>query len=149
MLSVRTALKAFPIGVQGLCFCDVSRILEPGVAADLRVGLSKYPAHWTPQRHTGGSRTGTDERSAGPRFRNVWRRGEMDGNRPHQPAQNFAGSVDNSRGRHSRSDCLGRPTISPKSVLAAKRSCMKKKLAMPRFSSEAEGAKWWDTHHEL
>jgi hypothetical protein len=26
---------------------------------------------------------------------------------------------------------------------------MKKKLALPKFSSEAEEAKWWDSHHEL
>jgi hypothetical protein len=26
---------------------------------------------------------------------------------------------------------------------------MKKKLTLPKFSSEAEEAKWWDCHHEL
>jgi len=26
---------------------------------------------------------------------------------------------------------------------------MEKKLEMPKFSSEAEEAKWWDSHHEL
>jgi hypothetical protein len=26
---------------------------------------------------------------------------------------------------------------------------MKKKLALPKFSSEAEEVKWWDSHHEL
>ena len=26
---------------------------------------------------------------------------------------------------------------------------MKKKLALPKFSSEPEEAKWWDSHHEL
>jgi hypothetical protein len=26
---------------------------------------------------------------------------------------------------------------------------MKKKLALPKFSSEAQEVKWWDSHHEL
>jgi hypothetical protein len=26
---------------------------------------------------------------------------------------------------------------------------MKKKLTLPKFSSEAEEVKWWDSHHEL
>ena len=26
---------------------------------------------------------------------------------------------------------------------------MKKKLALPKFSSEAEEAAWWDNHHKL
>ena len=35
------------------------------------------------------------------------------------------------------------------SLSAAERSSMKKKLALPKFSSEAEEVEWWDNYHKL